>query len=62
MRRIPSPLVAHRHAHAAVRGGRGDDDVGAGRGVGEGVVEEDAQDLSDADGIERRLRRLVART
>ena len=44
----PRPEVGHRQARAAVAPRGGEDDVGAGRGVVEGVVDEDAHDLGDA--------------
>ena len=40
--------VGHREAHGAVAARRGDDDIGAGGRVAEGVVEQDAHDLGDA--------------
>ncbi len=45
---MPSPAVAHGEAASAVALRGGDDDVGAGRRVGQRVVDEDAQDLGHA--------------
>jgi hypothetical protein len=44
----PASEVRHRQPRAAVAAGGRQDDVGAGRGVAEGVVDEDAHDLGDA--------------